>query len=687
MRTFIGNPEDQSRDFRSHALVALVALASLLPTAKAQFVQQGDKLVGTGAVSAIPTSEGNWMDNVALSGDGNTAIIGSPSADGNTGAALVYTRSGGAWTRQGGKLVGTGAAGAARQGWAVALSGDGNTAIITGPYNGLTDRDGAAWVFTRSGGVWAQQGGKLMGTGAIGLSSEPYAGQGWSVALSGDGNTAIVGGIFDNGSVGAAWVFARSGGVWTQQGKLVGTGAVGAALQGWSVGLSGDGNTAIVGGYGDTTCNGGCVGAAWVFTRSGGVWTQQGAKLVGADAVGLASQGLSVALSGDGNTAIVGGPDDNAGEDGDTGAAWVYTRSGGVWTQQGAKLVGTGSIVGAGQGSAVALSGDGNTAIVGGPLFGDMTTFGSGAAWVFKRSGGVWTQQGNRLVGTGAVGIFLWAGASVGLSSDGNTAIVGAPFDNQGTGAAWVFVNSGLSTVPSIASSGVVNGASSASGMVPNSWITIYGANLSSTTDNWDKSIVNGILPTTLDGVSVSVGGQPAYINYVSPGQINAVAPDIGAGLWSVTVANSNGTSAPASVVSQTAGPGFFLWAGKYAVATRQDFSWAVKNGTFPSSTTMPAKPGDVIILWGTGFGPTTPAAPVGVEIPSDKPYYTANPVSVTVGNLPALVYGTALAPGYAGLYQVAIQIPLLAPDGDLAVVATASGAQSPSSVSITVQR
>jgi uncharacterized protein (TIGR03437 family) len=101
----------------------------------------------------------------------------------------------------------------------------------------------------------------------------------------------------------------------------------------------------------------------------------------------------------------------------------------------------------------------------------------------------------------------------------------------------------------------------------------------------------------------------------------------------------------------------------------------------------MPAKPGDVIILWGTGFGPTTPAAPVGVEIPSDKPYYTANPVSVTVGNLPALVYGTALAPGYAGLYQVAIQIPLLAPDGDLAVVATASGAQSPSSVSITVQR
>jgi len=357
------------------------------------------------------------------------------------------------------------------------------------------------------------------------------------------------------------------------------------------------------------------------------------------------------------------------------------------FVQQGEKLVGAGAISGfpPGEGNGmdnVALSGDGNTAIIGSPSDSDST----GVALVFTRSGGVWTQQGDRLVGTDPVGLFLWEGASVGLSSDGNTAIVGAPFDNQGIGAAWVFVNSGLSTVPSIASSGVMNGASFAPGMVPNSWITIYGANLSSTNDNWDKSIVNGILPATLDGVSVSVGGKPAYINYVSPGQINAVAPDVGAGLWSVTVANSNGTSAPASVVSQTSGPGFFLWAGKYAVATRQDYSWAVRNGTFPSATTTPAKPGDVIILWGTGFGPTTPAAPVGVEIPSDRTYFTSNPVRVTVGNLPALVYGTALAPGYAGLYQVAIQIPLLAPDGDLAVVATVGGAQSPSSVSITVQ-
>ena len=234
---------------------------------------------------------------------------------------------------------------------------------------------GAAWVYTRSGGVWTQQGSKLVGTGAVG-----QAGQGVSVALSADGNTAIVGGVADNSGTGAAWVYTRSGGVWTQQGsKLVGTGAVGNAGQGNSVALSADGNTAIVGGVADNSYT----GAAWVYTRSGDVWTQQGSKLVGTGAVGNASQGHSVALSADGNTAIVGGPHDNS----DTGAAWIYTRSGTVWTQQGNKLVGTGAVGNARQGSSVALSADGNTAIVGG-ISDDRLT---GAAWIHTRNGSVWT--------------------------------------------------------------------------------------------------------------------------------------------------------------------------------------------------------------------------------------------------------------------------------------------------------
>ena len=175
---------------------------------------------------------------------------------------------------------------------------------------------------------YTQLGDKLVGSGAVNNPCGCGVSQGQSVSLSADGKTAIVGGPGDNSNAGAAWVFIRSGGTMTQQGaKLVGTSAAGAAEQGSSVALSGDSNTAIVGGPSDNSN----IGAAWVFTRSGGVWTQQGSKLAASDSTGAPLQGTSVALSADGNTAIVGGPSDNSG----IGAAWVFTRSGGVWTQQG----------------------------------------------------------------------------------------------------------------------------------------------------------------------------------------------------------------------------------------------------------------------------------------------------------------------------------------------------------------
>jgi hypothetical protein len=277
---------------------------------------------------------------------------------------------------------------------------------------------------------FTQQGPKLVGTGAVGQLVE----QGFSVALSADGNTAVVGGLNDNGGAGAVRIFTRSNGVWTQQGnKLVGTDAVGTARQGFSVALSADGNTVLVGGLGDNSF----AGAVWVFTRSNGVWTQQGNKLVGTDAVGTARQGASVALSADGNTAVVGGPGDNS----FAGAVWVFTRSNSVWTQQGNKLVGAGAVGIAEQGGSVALSADGNTALVSG--VGD--NGGDGAVWVFTRSNGVWTQQGNKLAGTDAVGS-AEQGWSVALSADGNTAVVGGLSDNGGDGAAWVFVQP--TTVP-----------------------------------------------------------------------------------------------------------------------------------------------------------------------------------------------------------------------------------------------
>jgi len=398
---------------------AVLGMLFLANAAAAQFTQQGSKLVGTGAVDAAQQGT-----SVAISADGTTAIVGGRLDTGFRGAAWVYTRSGGVWSQQGSKLVGTGAVGTAQLGWSVAISADGNTAIIGGPFD--NPDLGAAWVFTRSGGVWSQQGSKLVGTGAVGAAQ-----QGYSVAISGDGNTAIVGGYQDNSNAGAAWVFTRSGGVWSQQGsKLVGTGASGPAYQGSSVAISADGTTAIVGGYNDNSNPG---GAAWVFTRSGGVWLQQGAKLVGTGVVGVSYQGISVAVSGDGNTAVVGGYQDNGG----VGAVWVFTRSGGVWSQQGSKLVGTDAVGLSLQGASVAIAADGNTAILGG--WRDNSE--SGAAWVYTRSVGVWSQQGSKLLGTDVVGA-AHQGASVAISGDGATVIVGGPNDNSQAGAAWVFSGS-----------------------------------------------------------------------------------------------------------------------------------------------------------------------------------------------------------------------------------------------------
>jgi hypothetical protein len=408
------------------------------PRTIARFVQQGGKVVGTGLADA---EQGL---SVATSADGNTALVGG------SGAAWVFTRTNGVWTQQG--LLGSGEVGTSGLGSSVALSADGNTALVGGPLD--NDYRGAAWVFTRTDGVWTQQGDKLVGSGAIG-----NPGFGFSVALSSNGNTALIGGPWDDNGTGGVWAFTRSSDVWTQQAKLVGSGAIGRSARGASVALSASGDTAIVGGASDgyfcsdlaDVCSD-AVGAAWIFTRLDGVWDQQEVKLVGSDAIGPSAQGSSVALSADGNTALVGGP----GDDYETGAVWAFTRSNGAWKQQGNKLAGSGAVGKPRLGTSVALSGDGNTALAGGPA----DSGSAGATWVFTRSGsctktlpvecnnGIWTQRGSKLVGTGTNDVPLGQGRSVALSKDANTAVIGDPgisftedVPGNTTGATWFFVN------------------------------------------------------------------------------------------------------------------------------------------------------------------------------------------------------------------------------------------------------
>jgi FG-GAP repeat len=218
--------------------------------------------------------------------------------------------------QQGSKITGgSEESGAGGFGDSVALSPSGTTALIGAAEDNKAA--GASWVFTRNEkGERAQQGKKLTGKEETG---EGDFGSG--VALFSDGNTALIGGWDDNSRVGAAWVFTRSEGKWTQQGgKLTGKeeiseGIIG-GLFGYSVALSSNGNTALVGGPGDNKS----VGAAWVFTRSEGKWTQQGGKLTGKEVEGEGEFGFSVALSSNGNTALIGSPRDKK----DAGAARVF---------------------------------------------------------------------------------------------------------------------------------------------------------------------------------------------------------------------------------------------------------------------------------------------------------------------------------------------------------------------------
>jgi hypothetical protein len=388
--------------------------ASALSLTSDPFAQQGGKLTSP---EVKEFAEQGY--SVAISADGDTALVGAPYYNSFRGAAWVYTRSGSAWTLQE-KLTSKEASGNVQQGYSVALSSDGNIALIGGKsYEGGT---GAAWVFTRSGSTWSERA-KLIGGEASGDAE-----QGSSVALSADGETALIGGYVDEKGVGAAWAFSGSGSSWTQQGKkLVGKHGAEVIEQGTSVALSGDGDTALIGGPSAEKGE----GSVWVFTRSGSTWKEQEKLPAGTGAGEKTAQGQSVALSADGSTALIGGP----GEDEATGAAWVFTRSGETWSQQGGELLGEdATLKEAQQGHSVSLSENGNTALIGG-YHDDVSV---GAAWAFVRSGSTWGEQ-EKLVGTGSVGGFPTQGSSVALSADGDTALVGGGGDNGQDGATWVF--------------------------------------------------------------------------------------------------------------------------------------------------------------------------------------------------------------------------------------------------------
>jgi hypothetical protein len=363
------------------------------------------------------TGSGGLGFSVALSANGRTALIGAPDQNSIAGAVYVYTLRDGTWS-QTAELTASDAAADDDFGWSVALSANGRTALIGAP--GHDTYAGAAYVFTLRHRTWSQ-------TAEL-TASHPAAHDffGHSVALSGRGRTALVGAPFQNSVAGAVYMFTLQGGTWSQTAELTAPHAASSDLFGWSVALSGRGRTALVGAPGRNSG----AGAVYVFTLQGGTWSQT-AELTAPHAANDAF-GHSVALSARGRTALVGAPGHNSG----AGVGYVFTLRHGTWSQT-AELSASHATPDSEAGGSAALSASGRTALLGA----DAYDSGAGAAYVFRLSHGSWSQVAT--LTPSDVASDNQFGISAALSAWGRTALVGAFGHDLGAGAAYVFTRGG----------------------------------------------------------------------------------------------------------------------------------------------------------------------------------------------------------------------------------------------------
>lgn len=317
------------------------------------------------------------------------------------------------------KLVPSDPTGFTGFGYSVALSSDGRTALVGGPSD--STNYGAAWVFVREGGAWVQQGPKLRPPHEGGVASF-----GAVVALSGDGKTALIGAHNEGLGAGAVYVFVREGSTWHEVQKLEPPGRTSRAEFGWSVAVSRDGQTALIGAPQQGTNE----GSAWIYRRNGEVWEEQ-AQLNAGEPGAENRFGASVALSADGSTALTGGW--GAGET--DGRVWAFTREGSTWAQQGMPLAPSDPTGHPAFGWAVALSDDGNTGLISGLN----DHFLGGSAWIFTREAGAWIQHGAKLQ---AAEPRQDEGFRVALAGSGASALVGGLASDR-VAEAWSFVSLG----------------------------------------------------------------------------------------------------------------------------------------------------------------------------------------------------------------------------------------------------
>ena len=460
---------------------------------KASNAEAGDHF-GCGGVLQGHTGQG-----IAMSADGMTLAVGAPhegsAAPGingsqsdnslfDAGAVYVFTRQADAWVQQAYVKPSNPQTGA-EFGHYVALSADGHTLAVsahweasgaTGVNGNQKDESipqaGAVYVFTRRGDQWAQQAYiKASNTGEAGTADTFGEGDqfGFSIAVSGDGNTLAVGALTEDSasstnqadnsaqSAGAVYVFTRANNAWAQQAYLKPSNIDPGDMFGYSVSLAADGSTLAVGSFDEDGSGRGVnpapdnrrggSGAAYIFVREGGAWSQQ-AYLKASNGETQDSFGVQVAISDDGATLLVGtldedckatgvnaaGCDDDWEDDLSMGAAYVFVRTGTTWSQQ-AFLKPSNTGVNDWFGSRLALSGDGNTLAIGAALEdsaargidgpqNDESAGEAGVVYLFSRAGGTWTQRAYiKGANTEAFDEF---GSSLALDRNGGTLAVSA---------------------------------------------------------------------------------------------------------------------------------------------------------------------------------------------------------------------------------------------------------------------
>jgi hypothetical protein len=368
-------------------------------------------------------AQDGWMGDYfggAVAVRGDTAIVGAWGRASGQGTAYAFVRASDGWLQEAeltASSLGT------TDGFGIAVAVDADTAMVGAP--GHTSGQGAVFVFVRAGTSWSLSQ-TLTVTGDGGPDNF-----GASVAIRGP--LAVVGAPGTMSSRGSVYVLVRSGDTWAQEAELTASDGALMDLFGEAValdpapfsGTSLDGSTLVVGAPGFATSP--SPGRAYVFVRTGGAWSQEGALSAGSG-VGV---GTSVALSGD--TAIVGAPGTASAE----GTAFVFVRSGTSWTQE-AALVASDAHTPQNYGSSVAVSGD--TAIVGA----DPRSSGQGAAYVVARAGTSWSQQQKLAASDGTIGDRF---GNV-VATDGATVIVGARQSIAQNGAAYVFTTSGTGGTP-----------------------------------------------------------------------------------------------------------------------------------------------------------------------------------------------------------------------------------------------